>query len=268
MKSVRVVIPIYRSKLPELELKLLRHNMEQLRSFDILFIAPISLDISELLMITSNFVRCKNFDVIRVDNSWLGDDIGINGYNKMMLSTSFYELFVDYEYVLICHTDAFIFDGGKLSSWCAKGYDYIGAPWFKKVKYDNIFISAFCKIMRRVFCKKRYFSIEDVTGRVGNGGLSLRRVKSFIDATRRYKNCIEKIVNLDSHNLNNEDLFWALVPREFIYPEYEEAFRFSIDTNPQDSMKMLPKGELPFGCHGLKNPQVYHYWQPILKGFL
>lgn len=54
-----------------------------------------------------------------VSDTWLGVRNGIAGYNQMMLSREFYQLFNDTEYLLICHTDAWIFRD-ELEDWCKK----------------------------------------------------------------------------------------------------------------------------------------------------
>ncbi len=268
MKSVRVVIPIYRSELSDFELKLLRHNLEQLRRYNILLVAPIFLDISKIVLFISSMHINIDLDVIRVSNRWLGVKNGLNGYNKMMLSKSFYELFSDYEYILICQTDACIFKGDNLQRWCSMGFDYIGAPWLKKRKYDNEIIRLFYRLKALFSSRKSLYKREDILGRVGNGGLSIRRVASHIKAINKYENEVDFFIENSGHNLNNEDIFWAMVPTEFSRPKYEDAFRFSIDLNPEESMKMLPKGEFPFGCHGLNDKKIYVYWQELLSKLL
>lgn len=86
-------------------------------------------------------------------------------------------------------------------------------------------------------------------GRVGNGGLSLRRVEAFRRACATYRTEAENYL-ADPCHLHNEDVFWAVVPREFRYPAPDEALRFSVDTHPAYALRRLD-GSLPFGCHKL-----------------
>ncbi|MEJ0030734.1 MAG: DUF5672 family protein [Bacteroidota bacterium] len=83
---------------------------------------------------------------------------GIAGYNRLMIDSNFYRAFLDYDYILLHHTDAFVF-GTDLSQWEDKGYDNIGGPIYE---FDG------------TMNPKRYVC-------AGQGGLSLRRVKSFHD---------------------------------------------------------------------------------------
>ena len=75
-----------------------------------------------------------------------------------MLTRQFYEKFLNFDYILIYQTDAFIFVD-KLDEWCTKGFSYVGAPWFKD------FTPPYCT-------NELQF--------VGNGGFSLRKVPHFI----------------------------------------------------------------------------------------
>ncbi|MFI3328003.1 MAG: DUF5672 family protein [Rikenellaceae bacterium] len=268
MKSVKIVVPIYRSELPELELKLLRHNLQQLKQFDIVLLMPISLEANGLLDVISSFNIGARIDVLRVSTEWLGKENGVKGYNKMMLSQSFYELFSDYEYVLICQTDAIIFKGDDLEWWCNRGYDYVGAPWFKEAKYNNPILKTFYALKHKFSSAKTPFSRVDILGKIGNGGLSLRRVKSHIDALNMHQEKAAEFIERSGHYIYNEDIFFAMIPSEFSYPTYEEAFKFSIDLKPKKSMAMLQKGELPFGCHALTQPKIYSYWQELLAKIL
>ena len=81
-----------------------------------------------------------------------------------MLSSEFYRRFSKFEYILIYQLDAFVFKD-QLNYWCKKGYDYIGAPWFEGFHLTKTGVN--------------------IIG-VGNGGFSLRRVKTHIDLTGRF----------------------------------------------------------------------------------
>jgi hypothetical protein len=85
-------------------------------------------------------------------------------HGSLLLSEQFYRAFLSYEFVLIYHLDALVFSD-QLPEWCAAGYDYIGAPWLISPDSPQI--------------KEQ---------KVGNGGFSLRRVRSFLRvlASNRY----------------------------------------------------------------------------------
>ncbi len=254
IQSVKVVIPLYRERLPDLEAKLLRHNLKVLSNQEIVLLMPEGLNVDTM----RGQFDIDKYEIVRVSTEWLGRKNGVSGYNRMMLSEEFYAKFDDVDYILICQTDVYIFRD-ELTYWVARGYDYIGAPWGKKPKYDGFLMSLYLDARIHFHRKKKGFMKQDLFGRVGNGGLSLRRIDHFREACIKYSEKIE-IMCASQHYLNNEDVFWALVPREFVYPSYYEALNFSIDTNPEMGLQRI-NGHLPFGCHGLTQPPIYAFWR-------
>ena len=105
---------------------------------------------------------------------------------------------------------------------------------------------------------------QDYFNKVGNGGLSLRRIDSFIKACDCYKHNIEEFKQ-NRGTLWNEDWFWALMPKEFRYPTFEEALGFSFDVHPALCHK-LANGALPMGCHGWFKKRNLPFWQDIIEG--
>ena len=103
----------------------------------------------------------------------------------------------------------------------------------------------------------------DLYGKIGNGGLSLRKVESFAAACCKYSEQIEQSFSRGGH-LNNEDVFWATVPQEFRYPEWQEALGFAIDTNPKYCYN-LRQQQLPMGCHSWSKPRMWKFWKDIIK---
>ena len=59
-----------------------------------------------------------------VSDEWLGRKNGIAGYNRMMLSAEFYETYRAYEYILICHADAWVF-----RKTCRHGAAAVSTAW-------------------------------------------------------------------------------------------------------------------------------------------
>jgi hypothetical protein len=199
---------------------------------------------------------------MRVTDEWLGSKNGIQGYNRMMLAREFYDLFAECEYILICQTDAWIFRD-ELALWCDKGYDYVGAPWPKHKKYDNPIIKCYLKIRKALFSSPTNILRQDGFEKVGNGGLSLRKVSSFIAACEKYADVIDYF-NQQEGTRYNEDWFWAIVPKEFHYPSFQEALGFSFDIKPQMCLE-LAEGKIPFGCHGWNKSYMYDFWQPFIE---
>ena len=105
-----------------------------------------------------------------------------------MLSRLFYESFVAYRYILIYQLDALVFSD-QLLDWCETDLDYVGAPWL--TCEDSPWVA---------------------TPRVGNGGLSLRKVSGFL-----------KVLSSNRYWVD-PDLYWASVsagtPRYFRYVRY------------------------------------------------
>lgn len=248
-KQVKIVIPVYKLPLKESERTSIERVFSLLGMFDICFIAP------EGLVIDDEITHGR--EVVYFDKSFFD---GIHGYNRMMLSSDFYKRFSDYEYILICQTDAYIFKN-TLGEWLDKGYDYIGAPWLMKPKYRTPHYRMFLKFKNALNRLRGKECHEDKLGdKIGNGGLSLRRVDACItsldtrpDTVRLY---LERCLTDKEHN---EDVYWALENPEFRYPTLHEAIRFSIDERPEYAMRELG-GELPFGCHGWNKPFAEEFW--------
>ena len=93
------------------------------------------------------------FEIVKVNTSWMDDN---KSYNQMLCNSKFWKMFNDYEYVLTYQTDCWAYED-KLDYFIGLSYDYYGAPW---PIYDN---------------------------KVGNGGLSLRKVSKMIEITEKYE---------------------------------------------------------------------------------
>ena len=101
----------------------MRHNRQMLAKWPHVIIAPEDLELEGMEQI------CPDTEIVRVSDEWLGRRNGIAGYNKMMFSEE------GYDYILICHNDAWIFRD-ELEEWCNKGYDCVAAPWVRRAVYD------------------------------------------------------------------------------------------------------------------------------------
>ena len=112
--KVVIVIPIYQSVLKDYEMSALKNNLKVLAKYPTVFLKPKGLDITNL---KSQFPQVGE---VTVSDCWLGTKRGIAGYNEMMPSADFYSLFLAYEYMLICHVDAWVFRD-ELDFWCNQG---------------------------------------------------------------------------------------------------------------------------------------------------
>jgi hypothetical protein len=250
---VAVVIPIYKKELCELELRSLKQAYELLKAYPLILVKPESLDLSE---INNQFPLLT---IISFDDLFFSS---IKGYNQLMLSSLFYERFLQYQYILIYQLDAYVFRD-ELAEWCLKGYDYIGAPWLKKKIYEYPLISTFTKYLHQKKRKSGEISKYDLYNKIGNGGFSLRKVDSHFHATKRYKEKIDTYIAHKQNHLYNEDVFFATEVSEFLYPNSLEALYFSFDKYPFFSYQ-LTKKQLPFGCHGWYKRKMKKFWKPII----
>lgn len=206
--------------------------------------------------------------------------LGIGGYSRLLLSPKFYRSFINYDYILIHQTDAFVFKD-ELRAWCDSGVHYIGAPWFGNFSHED--------------------ESATLTG-VGNGGFSLRNVKahlrvlhSFSYLSRKKDNwskrmstnprglrkvrqyigfALDLVVRNNTFWLLNsfrgfEDQFWSLVaPKNFPWfkiPSTQEAMAFSIEMQPR-RMFAMSNGQLPFGCHAWWKYDL-EFWKPYIESF-
>ena len=201
----------------------------------------------------------------------------LSGYNQLMLNTLFYEAFCEYDYILIHQTDAFVFSD-TLDRFCALGYDYIGAPWFRR------FFGRTC---------------GDAFSGAGNGGFSLRKVSACLDVLnykgrflpwrellgtnnsplikwkhlpreqRKALKCEASVNFFTAINSRTEDYFWALdVPAAklpFKVAPPEAAMRFAFEQKP--SLLLKRAGELPFGCHAWQRYEFNEFWKPIIERY-
>lgn len=257
IQQVAVVIPLYKTDLTPFERFSLDRSYREFKDYPIIAVHPGGLD---LTMVKEDYPR---MEAIALPAHFFA---GIEGYNRLMMSTDFYALFLDrFEYILICQTDVYIFKGKELTDWCNKGYDYVGAPWVKRSCYDNPLLGLWMKYDQWNNHRKGTRCRQDFWGKVGNGGLSLRKVKPHYDATISMKECIDHYLTF-SGPFYAEDLFWASEPKEFKYPAWQEALLFAFDKDPDYCYK-LTKKQLPFGCHALHKGRSADFWMPIL-GFM
>jgi hypothetical protein len=263
LKKNAVVIPIYQTSLSPEETFSIRQATLVLAKHDLYFVGPQRLE-AYLAGISTQFgglIRYKTFP-----DHYFAD---IDGYNRLMLSSMFYRAFIDYQYILIAQTDSLVFKD-ELDAWAAKGFSYIGAPWFVGYTQPTKPLRLDC---------------------VGNGGFSLRSIPDFLQVLehpRMFKNTLMEswpgswISNIyrylkDYHsfvykdfqiNIDvNEDLFWSLfvAPRceFFTIPSASEAVAFAFEAHPEYLFE-LNQQQLPFGCHAWQryNPE---FWEQMFE---
>lgn len=191
-----------------------------------------------------------------------------------MREQAFYKSFKDYDYMLIYQLDAWVFKD-ELMEWCNKGYDYIGAPWFEDFGSHET--------------GKKLWA-------VGNGGFSLRKIKTFIKLThpkRRmmntfdvFRNEYQKIKDIPSCILHsfghrnsieyyrnfyyniNEDVYFCVEMQKYsnmrlYFPSPEEASEFSFERSPRYLYERNGR-KLPFGCHAWEKYDK-QFWMEFIQ---
>lgn len=176
-----------------------------------------------------------------MEDSWF---LSKKTYGLLMASSSLYERFSDFEYVLIYQLDCLVFKN-ELSYWCSRGYDLCSSACFNgSFSWQN----------------------QDF---VSNGGLSLRKVDSCLKILRR--------IESDKHAFEEhrkwiladgaEDIWWGLVapsldPSFKIIP-LEESLEFSFHFDPLPYLRRSPAMP-PFACHAW----LAIRWLPIYYKYL
>ena len=248
-KTCAVVVPVYRETLSETERISFDRCLSVLGSHPVILVTFPGLDLKAY---QERAQACGAAFSVRCFEPEYFD--GIHGYNTLMLSRAFYDAFRDFDYILICQLDAYVFEDW-LDAWCGKGYDYVGGPVYAAGSTD----------------------LDLAT--VGNGGFSLRRVEAFRKAVsaklspfaRREphpyitwrKKCIyflmlacsgrsERLRAFLSHWVP-EDLFFSLTllgtEAELRVPTPAEALQFAIDLHPEVAFTRNGADWRPFGWH-------------------
>lgn len=258
-----VVIPVYKDKLSKDEQMSLCQCATIMKNKRICIVCPEGLNTDAYSVILSS--NCNNWFTEYFPKPFFN---GISGYNHLMLDSSFYKRFSNYEYILIYQLDAWVFSD-ELDYWCAQGYDYIGAPWIK--------MNEKCEL--------------EFAG-VGNGGFSLRRIQHFIDVLS-YRGPVRDVKQLDlKPTLKNklyrifyaigyqntieyyknddtlyEDIFLSIflsnTKLRATMPDEDTACLFSFEKSP--SFLFSKTNKLPFGCHAWRINEYDTFWNNYIK---
>ena len=283
MESKVVVIPVYKKMIDTIEEASLRNTLKVLHRHPVVLVSHKDLDLGFYNKVSEE--EGVDISVEYFDKKFFSS---VEGYNALCYSKEFYERFSSYCYMLICQLDAWVFSD-QLDYWCAKGYDYIGAPIF------------------HTYNKTHY--TQSIVG-IGNGGFSLRRVAHclrvlsisqnrpfvkplelirFYSGLGKYtddftQNLFRRIMIVPTVFLKffgfgntlgyyirkhaNEDLIfgswsdkaWGLTSN---LPEIDEAMKFSFEVNP--SLLFNKVGHLPFGCHAFTKWEYEEFWSKYIK---
>ncbi len=225
MQDAIVLVPIYKAGLDRFEQYSLDVSFAALSGQRILFIGPQGLDLAyyRARYPSVGFVA---FDPVHFQS--------IPGYNRLLLSPSFYQRFAEHAWMLILQTDAVVLRD-ELAWWCAQPYDYVGAPWPDGVEL-------FVNLGRFEGDRGRR-----VRAMVGNGGLSLRRIDKHLALLQEFPEAVDYFQRSGS----SEDLFFSLMgalSADFVLPNEMVASRFALELKP--SMYFVANGgQAPMGGH-------------------
>jgi hypothetical protein len=255
MRDLAVILIIaHKAELTGAELESLRQCYKVLGNFPIQLVCPEGLDVSAYKQVN------KNAQITFIDPVWQST---YRNFNLLKMDKLLYRMFSKYEYILFYELDAWVFKD-ELQSWCEKGYDYIGAPWFEGEPPTES--SAMMWARNGGFSLRKVSTLLRIAKRID-------RVKKFrkfwysskLQAAVRFEKLLSaygprlKIVNstelpkilYDCYELH-EDHYWAdivaSVFADFHIAPVEEAIQFSFEVNPALLYKMNHH-TLPFGCH-------------------
>ena len=234
MKQLSIVIPVYNKQPKSWELLSLKQLAKVCPTkYDICYIYPESwenetIEAYEDIFLKHNvYITCFNDEYFR----------STIDYSRLLKEQDFYNRFNDYEYILIYQTDCWAINFSSLDEWLLQGFDYIGAP---------------------IIANKQHWPSMPCCG---NGGLSLRKVSSFIKYTS--DEALRK--QLDKNEIYNryEDVYFCEGVSQYLYidmPSWEECAEFAWDMNP-DVLDTVHKFDWQniIGCHAwTKNIPYWH----------
>lgn len=237
--SVALVIPIYKPVLPNLEEFSIDYSRAIVPNRPGIFVAPMGFDDRYYRQ------RYPDFAIMHFDAGFFSS---VEAYSRLLLQPDFYRRFAAYEFILILQPDAILFKD-DLDFWTGQPYDYIGAPWPKGLELT---------VWRDRF---RGGDVRRVKAWVGNGGLSLRRVRACLDLIREFPETQQAFL----HATANEDAFFSimgLVSDAFRLPDPIAASRFAMELEPEQYLA-ANGGCYPMGAHAwaLVSPK---FWTPCL----
>jgi len=262
-----VVTPIYKKDISTDEYLSINSSILHLTAYDKVIVAPKKfMNDKEFLSIWDSY----GYKIIFFDDKHF---VSTDSYNQFMMDVSFYKSFEEYDYMLMYQLDVLVFSD-SLDYWMSKKIDYVGAPWI----------------------------IEDEDGKrfegAGNGGLSLRNIKTFIKVLEskklfNKKNSFTKLpLNMKFKNIfvlwfllrtkltrhftslykmvydGQEDRFWAFYATFFVedfkVATVKESLLFAFERYPEFCFEQNGK-KLPFGVHAWEryNPVFWEKYQPV-----
>lgn len=245
--SIAIVIPTYKAEPDSDERRCFERICHIFAAYPIVLCHPDGLDTAYYTSV------CPPLRLLPMNPAFFND---LAAYSRLMLSADFYASLQEYDYLLICQLDVFVFRD-DLPLWLDRGFDYVGAPWHRRAwRIAQYFIAkGYASALWKAFRHR------PVNHAVGNGGFSLRKTDVFLDISQR--------MNIQDGKLN-EDFFWAFLAqksdgKKLCVPTDREAAGFCIETGTPHYMRhrRMP----PMAVHAYKK---YHpdYWLPIIADYM
>lgn len=232
--NICIVIPIYKKSITQYEELSIQRIKEALSDYDIYFVTFKDLDL----------LLYKKFSPVKIHYFPRKYFCNVQSYSRLLLSPLFYLKFIRYRYMCIIQPDALILGTGKqLEDWANLQYDYVGAPWKKSIFLHRFEPGDHFWILELFPGIKEKLMGNGSWCHVGNGGLSLRNIRSTIKLLLRH--VISRLCWYE-----NEDLFFSYFgihdKKGYRLPSRELAKQFAVETTARAD---LEKGIRPFGVH-------------------
>lgn len=193
-------------------------------------------------------------------------------YGLMCLNPSFYQHFIQYDYILIYQHDALVFND-RLLEWCLKGYSYIGAPMLTR-NFSMIKNS----MMKRLFgTNLRHSRKHHQFTSAQNGGFSLRKVSDCIALLNHQPTLLKKIFllwHLDIHRWQSRSkhsiiaIVWSFLtkPKMKLGKFLRLMLSGATDWSGEDQLfssaaKTYPSFSMPPAKQGLQFAAGYFDWE-------
>lgn len=224
-----IVVPVYKKNLVFYEQASLIQCVRVLgQRYDVCLVAPFGLDLSAYTSLCPGY----KFKIKRLAKGFFE---GIEGYNQLCKRWEFYNLFSDYQFILVYQLDCWVFSD-NLEYFMSLGYDYIGAPWLE------------------IDTKKNEVRITQC----GNGGFSLRRVDKCIELCKKYEG------DINNESIPEDVFFSKNCKGEINVSPPEVGREFSFEVGPSALFK-LNNNKLPMGCHKPYLFEFNTFWKDYIK---
>lgn len=251
-KEFVIVIPIYNKEPNPVEIISLNRINAVLKNsgYDIVLIYPASSYMNNLDnydRFFSNFK--KHIFKLPFHRKYFES---ITSYSQLLISKMFYKKFISYEYLYILQTDCYLFrdDFRYWYEYAKKNdIDYIGAPIISKMSgWDSI--------------------IKTGNPVIGNGGFSIRKVKTFLNICDKEGEFRTTYPEIDFDNVIYEDKFFCNDIKEYYdlrTPDFKTGLEFSWDMSVEYIWKFIYKKDtsiLPTCAHAIDKNIMF--WKCII----